>query len=226
MPVYGTGGRWAIRSQFTVMLARRLTLNTLVLATVLLLLVIPIFVGLTRLGVIGTARSTPSPAAPTRVPTAVVLDGMAGYLGNSYSVAYPASWTHSAQDQQNSLGNVHIDAFAQDDGTFAEVLTLASLPSDYLQLDIDSLGRGAVNGGAPQALRTGQRVTYHGALWLEDDFTVSLPFAGKAVPEEMRVLGANYGIYTFVIVVVAPQASFATVNKATFEPMLQSFRLG
>jgi hypothetical protein len=42
----------------------------------------------------------------------------------------------------------------------------------------------------------------------------------------MRVLGANYGIQTFVIVVVAPQASFAAVNTATFEAMLQSFRLG
>jgi hypothetical protein len=207
-------------------MAGRLTLNTLVIATVLVLLAIPVFFGLEHLGVIGASHATPPPPAPTRVPTAVVPDGMTGYLGNGYSIAYPASWTHSAQDQQSSLGNVHVDSFAQDGGTFAGVLTLPSLPSDYLQLGIDNLGRVAVSGGVPQALRTGLRATYQGVLWLEDDFTVSLPVAGKAISEEMRVLGANYGIHTFVIVVVAPQASFAAVNRTTFEPILQSFRLG
>jgi hypothetical protein len=225
LSAYESGGFVAGRRQGISALAERLTLNSLVIAMVLALLAIPIFFGLEHLGVIG-ARATPPPPAATRAPTAVVPAGMTGYLGSGYSIAYPASWTHSAADQQSSLGQVHVDSFAQDDGTFAGVLTLPSLPSDYLQLGIDNLGHVVVSGGVPQALRAGLRVTYQGVLWLEDDFTVSLLVAGKQVSEEMRVLGANYGISTFVIVAVAPQASFAAVNTATFEPMLESFRLG
>ncbi len=203
----------------------RLALNVAVVFVVLALVGIPILFGLQHLGGHAGAPQTTAPFA-TRVPTAVPPSDMTAFLGDDFSVAYPTAWTHHHQTAKSAYGNAQVDTYAQDAGTFADLYTLPSIPSDLLETGIDSIGGSVLGGAVPRPTATNQRVTYNSVQWLEDDFTVSLVVGGAEVPEQMRVLGANLGLTTFVVILIAPHARFDATNASAFEPMLQSLRLG
>ena len=202
----------------------RLVVNALVVCVVLALVGIPILFGLQRLSASNSAPTTRITA--TRVPTAVPPDGMVAFLGDHLSIAYPSPWTHRHQTQGTAYGHAQVDVFSQDAGTYLDVFTMPSIPSDLLETGIDGVGGSTLGGAVPQPTMTNKQVTYNSVRWVEDDFTVSLVVGGRETPEQMRVLGANEGLDTFVVVFVAPQSSFDATNTSAFEPMLQTLRLG
>jgi hypothetical protein len=203
----------------------RLTLNALVVCVVLALVGIPILFGLQRLNAANSAPQATRIAA-TRIPTAVPPSGMLGLLGDHLSIAYPSAWTHRHQTRGTAYGNAQVETFSQDAGTYVDVFTVPSIPSDLLETGIDSVGESGLGGAVPQPTTTNKRVAYNSVQWMEDDFTVSLVVDGHETPEQMRVLGVNEGLDTFVVVLVAPRSSSDATNTGTFEPMLQSLRLG
>jgi hypothetical protein len=202
----------------------RLALNVLIVCVVLALVGIPILFGLQRLSTWNLAPTTRVTA--TRVPTAVPPNGMVAFLGDHLSIAYPSQWTYNHQVQGTAYGDAQVNVFSQDAGTYLDVFTLSSIPSDLLETGIDDVGGSTLGGAIPQPTMTNKRVTYNSVPWVEDDFTVSLVVGNHEVPEQMRVLGTNEGLDTFVVVSVAPQSSFAASDTSAFEPMLQSLRLG
>ena len=78
----------------------------------------------------------------------------------------------------------------------------------------------------PQAVGTSQHLTYDNVQWLADDYTVTALESGGRVTYQLRVLAANYGTHTFIVVLQAPQDQFGGTDGARFEPLLRSFRFG
>jgi hypothetical protein len=203
----------------------RLGVKVVAIAAVAVLLLIAIAYGLQRVGGIGTARSNQGTAA-TRVPTAVLAQGLTGFISDAYSIAYPTSWTHSAKTQQTTVGTLHLDSFSGGPNLTFQIGVAPSIPSDRLQSSLDPVARATVQGSLMQALLINQRRVYNKTEWLYSDYTQVVTNGVQQTTLHQRVLTANVGTQTYFIILVASKASFASVDAGSFEAMLRSFRIG
>ena len=199
--------------------------STLAMLAVFALLLIAIAYGLQRVGGLGAVASTPAPTA-TRVPTAVPAQGFTGFTGDVYSIMYPSSWTYSVKTQQTRVGTLHLDKFTDGQNLMLQVGTTDSIPSDHLQASLDPVAGAAVQGSLLQALAINQRRFYNKVEWLYSDYTQAVTNGNRQTMVEERVLTANFGTHSYFIILLAPKTSFASVDAASFEAMLRSFRFG
>lgn len=196
----------------------RLTFNLLLLGLVLCILAVPAFIALQRLPLL-LPRTTPmSTAQKTIVPTPQLAQGFAGFLNDDFSIAYPTSWHQSLPSASS-----HTVSFSDGKDTSAKVTTSNALPATELQHHLDVIAHG-FNGVVPQTIASGQRKTYSNAVWLENDYAITVVRGNTTLQIELRVLTIDYGANTYDILLSVPRADFSQTNSKYFEPMLRSFR--
>ncbi len=196
----------------------RLTSNLVVLGVVLAILAIPAYIGIQRLPALSPNPSTTITAQKTVVPTPELAQGFSGFLNDDFSIAYPSSWQHAAtSDSSRTI------SFTDGKDTSVKITTSNALPATELQQHLDDIAHG-FDGVMPQVIATGQRKTYNKALWLENDYILTLVRGNTTIQIELRVLTIDYNANTYDILLSAPHADMPHTNSMYFEPMLQSLR--
>lgn len=208
----------------------RLTFNLVLLAIILAVLAIPISLGLLRLSTI--RQLLPIPAHPTAaVPTIVAGPGFQIYSSPQFGLAYPTGWTHTNSTQSVA----QVGTFQQDDftdpttaTTIFTVDTLQAVPSDHLQLTLDTLAQSYRRGSAANftplsAPAQGGTLAGHAAP--EDVFTFDYNMGSKTLSMQGAALAYTQGLTTYVVIYAAPKAQFGAIQKQTFAPILASLRL-
>ena len=196
----------------------RMTFNLILLGLVLCILAVPAIIGLQRLAAISPSASPTVAAKKTVVPTPQLAQGFSGFLNDDFSIAYPSTWQRATPS-----GASPTVSFTDGKDTSAKVTILNALPATELQQHLDEIAHG-FNGVVPQVISTGQRKSYNKAVWLENDYLITLVKGSKTLQIELRVLTIDYGAKTFDILLSTPRSDFANVNRTYFEPMLQSIR--
>lgn len=196
----------------------RLTTNLLVLGVVLCILAVPACIGIQRLPALSPSPEATSSAQKTVVPTPQLAQGFSGFLNDDFSIAYPSGWQQTA-----SSNSSHTVSFTDGKDTSAKITVSDALPATELQQHLDEIAHG-FNGVVPTVLASGQRKTYNAALWLENDYAITLVRGNTTIQIELRVLTIDYNAHTYDILLSAPRADLSHTNNTYFEPMLQSFR--
>jgi predicted RNA-binding Zn-ribbon protein involved in translation (DUF1610 family) len=174
-----------------------------------------------------TATATSIPTA-TPIPTPAVSAPAAGFQtfiapDNSYGLNYPSAWTSTAQTVNGTTGQIAFQLFVSPDGQ--DILLTLPLTSQVpaaqyptlIQAFVGSLATGSSNIMVDPTTTT---VTVGTRSWNEATGTLTY----KNVPYKAIVLGTDHGTpaTTFVIVELAPAATFASVETADFMPMAAS----
>lgn len=196
----------------------RLTANLLLLGVVLCILAIPAYIGIQRLPSLSPSPASTNTAQTTTVPTPQLARGFSGFLNDDFSMAYPSGWQHSASHVSSRA-----ISFTGGQDVLVKVTTSDALPATELQQHLDEIAHG-FDGVVPQVIASGQRKTYNKAVWLENDYVLTLVRGNKTVQIELRVLTIDYNANTYDLLLSAPRADYAQTNNSYFEPMLQSFR--
>lgn len=196
----------------------RLTSNLLVLGVVLAILAIPAYIGIQRLPALSPNPSPTTTAQKTVVPTPQLAQGFSGFLNDDFSIAYPSNWQHMAtSDSSRTI------SFTDGKDTSVRITTSNALPATELQQHLDDIAHG-FDGVMPQVIATGQRKTYNKAVWLENDYILTLVRGNTTIQIELRVLTIDYNANTYDILLSAPHTNMSHTNSMYFEPMLQSLR--
>lgn len=196
----------------------RLTFNLILLGLVLCILAVPACIAIQRLPSLSPNAAPTAATQKTIVPTPQLAQGFSGFLNDDFSIAYPSSWRQSAPP-----GAARTMLFTDGKDTSAKVTTSNALPAPEIQQHLDEIAHG-FNGVVPQVIATGQRKTYNNAVWLENDYVITLVRGNTTLQIELRVLTVDYGANTYDILLSVPRSSFSQTNSRYFEPMLRSFR--
>ncbi|HEX8034638.1 MAG TPA: hypothetical protein VF510_12360 [Ktedonobacterales bacterium] len=196
----------------------RLTFNLLLLGLVLCILAVPTFIGLQRLPSLLPGAAPTTAVQKTAIPTPPLAQGFSGFLNDDFSIAYPSSWRQNAP-----AGAPHTMSFTDGKDISAKVTTSNALPATELQQHLDEIAHG-FNGVVPQVIASGQRKTYNNAIWLENDYVITLVRGNSTLKIELRVLTIDHGANTYDLLLSAPLSGFTQTNSTYFEPMLRSFR--
>lgn len=196
----------------------RLTFNLLLLGLVLCILAVPACIGLRRLDALTPGAMATTSAQKTVVPTPALAQGFSGFLNDDFSIAYPSNWQRTPLS-----GSSHTISFTDGKDTSAKVAATNAIPATELQQHLDEIAHG-FNGVVPQVIASGQRKTYNKAVWLENDYIITVVRGDKAIQIELRVLAIDYGASTYDILLSVPRTDFSQTNSRYFEPMLNSFR--
>lgn len=196
----------------------RLTSNLLVLGVVLGLLAIPAYIGIQRLPALSPNPVATTTVQKTVVPTPELAQGFSGFINDDFSIAYPTNWQHTATPNSS-----RIISFSDGKDTSLKITTSSALPATELQQHLDDIAHG-FDGVMPQVIATGQRKTYNKAVWLENDYILTLVRGNTTIQIELRVLTIDYNANTYDILLSTPRTDISHTNSAYFEPMLQSFR--
>ncbi len=200
-------------------------LSGLVILGVLIVLAVPVMFGLSRISAL-TPKGQSLQAAATRVPPAQAPSGFTSFVGDTYSVAYPSAWSHGSKTLAMSQGDVQADVFDDGHGVQALIAIGQPLPTNQLQMVVDDIAQRYFPPNLPQAMGAEGPHAYGGVTWASGDFTVATGSLGSQTVYVLRVLAANFGARTVIIVLQAKQADFASADGASFGPLLQSFRFG
>lgn len=215
MRMYAPVGR---RPQQIVAGMSRLTFNLLLLGLVLCILAVPTFIGLQRLPSLLPGAAPTTAVQKTAIPTPQLAQGFSGFLNDDFSMAYPSIWRQSV-----STGAPHSVSFSDGKDTSAKVTASNALPATELQQHLDEIAHG-FNGVVPQVIASGQRKTYNNAVWLENDYVITLVRGNSTLKIELRVLTIDHGANTYDLLLSTPLSDFTQTNSKYFEPMLRSFR--
>lgn len=206
----------------------RFSFNTILLAIILAILAIPTAIGVMRFGLFTqpTASTKPTPT-PRPIPTP--YPGYRTLKSPLYTIAYPAGWQYTAQDQAQRAGYIlREDDFAGSSHVSLAVATTQTVPRDRLVPLLDSIAASltdpyqAANFQVLSPTQAGPR--YDGQQWLSNGFTFELSDGKISVVVQGVALATNYGVGTYVIVFLAPQSQFGDMQNRYLNPILASFR--
>lgn len=200
-------------------------MGALVIAGVVIVLAIPVLFGLSRISAL-TSHGQSVQSAATRVPPAQAPAGFASFVGDAYSVAYPSGWSHSTKDLATSQGAIHADVFGDGKGAQATIAIGQPVPTNQLQMTVDDVAQRYFAPNLPQTVGQAGPRAYGEATWAAGDYTVATGSLGSQTVYELRVLAANFGVQTVVVVLQAKQQDFGAADSASFERLIQSFRFG
>lgn len=214
------------RTRAVAVAAGRLTSNTMLISLILLILAIPVYMGITKLGLLNP-KTTTTAAPRTLVPTPALAKGFTGFQTTEFAMAYPSAWQLTATDAPLNSGEVlHLERFTGAPGpadTSLTVATIAAYPADLLEGRMDPIARQL---RADQTLSaTAERtVTYNGIRWSEKDYQQTVVKGNATVTLTLRVLAIDKAATSYFVIAVAPSSAFASANANTFEPILASLR--
>lgn len=202
--------------------------NMILLAIILTILAIPTAIGVVRFGLLNqpAANTKPTPT-PRPIPTA--YPGYRTLRTTLYTIAYPLAWHHTVQDQAQRAGYaLQEHDFATTNHVSLAIATSQTVPQDRLVPLLDSI---AVSLSDPYQAANFQILsptqpgpTLDGQQWLSNGFTFDLSDGKTTVVIQGEALATNYGVGTYVMVFLAPQAQFGDVQNRYLRPMLASFR--
>jgi hypothetical protein len=206
----------------------RFSFNTILLAIILAILAIPTAIGVMRFGLF-TQPATNTKPTPTPRPVPTPYPGYRTLQAPLYTMAYPAAWQHTTQDQAQRAGYMlREDDFAGSNHVSLAVATSQTVPRDRLVPLLDSIAASltdpyqAANFQVLTPTQLGAR--YDGQQWLFNGFTFELSDGKTTVIVQGEALATNYGVGTYVIVFLAPQSQFGDMQSRYLNPMLASFR--
>ncbi len=163
-----------------------------------------------------TPTLTPTPTAP---PTPIAPAGFTGFVSPDgvYSMVYPSSWIQSSQTASGQTQEI----FQSSDGFSGLVVVPVSgsiqtgAYGSYLKLVLQQTP-GTSNVVVSSAVTS---VTIGGNRWTRATGTFDLQ--GQAATANLYGVGHNGG--TYIAIAIGVTSSFAAINKADFQVMLQNF---
>jgi hypothetical protein len=199
--------------------------NLVLIALLVGILGIPVYIGLQRVGQLTPTTTTSATPVPKHEPTPAVAAGFTGFENASFSLAYPADWTHTHHDDLLNARNIlHSEDFKGAGNNEVLVGITASVPGDQLQTFLGDVAHHQFSQWTLQGLTVNRHVTYDKEQWLEDDYTVTVLQGKSNVTLEAHVLVANHGTRTYYLIVIGTRSSFASDAGKYSTPMLASFR--
>jgi len=205
----------------------RLTSNTILISLILLILAIPVYIGIAKLGLLNPKTST-NVTPRTLVPTPALPKGFAGFQTTELALAYPSAWQLTATDAPLSSGEVlHLERFTGAPGpadTSLTVATIAAYPADLLESHMDPIARQLRADQTLSATAAERTVTYNGIRWIEKDYQQTVVKGNTTVTLTLRVLAMDKAATSYFVIAVAPGSAFASTNASAFEPILASLR--
>ena len=215
------------RTRAVAVAAGRLTSNTMLISLILLILAIPVYIGIAKLGLLNP-KTTTSAAPRTLVPTPALADGFAGFQSTEFALAYPTAWQLTAADAPLSTGEtLHLERFTGAPGpadTSLVVATIAAYPADLLEGQMDPIARQLRADQTLNATTAERAVTYNGIRWTEKDYQQTVVKGNTTVTLSLRVLAMDKAATSYFVIAVAPSSAFASTNASAFEPILASLR--
>jgi len=214
------------RARATATALGRLTSNTMLISLILLILAIPVYMGISKVGLL-TPKSEPT-VARTLVPTPALSKGFSGFQSTEFALAYPSAWQLTAADAPLSTGDVlHLERFVGAPGpadTSLIVATIAAYPADVIESRVDPIAR-ELRGDQTLSTSAAERtVNYNGVHWIEKDYQQTVVKGNTTVTLALRVLALDKGATSYFVIAAAPSSAFATANASAFEPILASLR--
>jgi hypothetical protein len=163
-----------------------------------------------------TPTLTPTPAIPT-VPPAP--SGFKQFTTQDYGLNYPTNWSSTDQTESNVTLHLFSDATAQ---TVFEILPVPSTagsigPGDYkdlLQSFYDTMGASNV-----QIDTSTNSVTAGKNNWT----TISGTGKYNGTVLKTTAYVGTHGTTTYVLIALAPNAQYTTLDSTYFQPMIKSF---
>lgn len=215
------------RTRAIAVAAGRLTSNTILISLILLILAIPVYMGITKLGLLNP-KSAATVVPRTLVPTPALAKGFAGFQSTEFALAYPTAWQLTAADAPLSSGDVlHLERFTGAPGpadTSLTVATIAAYPADLLESHMDPIARQLRADQTLSATAAERTVTYNGIRWIEKDYQQTVVKGNTTVTLTLRVLAMDKAATSYFVIAVAPGSAFASTNASAFEPILASLR--
>ncbi len=207
----------------------------IIAAIIVLALLILFLLGRSGTGPFAAVPPTPVPAATataiptaTAVPTPAVPAPAAGFqtfiaADNSYGLNYPSAWSSTSQTVNGTTGQVTFQLFVSPDGhdLFLTLPLPAQIPATQYPALIQAFVTGFASGSSNVVVgQTTTSVTISGRNWTEATGTLNY----KGAPYKAIVLGTDHGTptSTFVVVELAPAATFTSVSTADFTPIVAS----
>ena len=199
--------------------------NLVLIALLVGILGIPVYIGLQRVGQLTPTTTPHATPVPKHEPTPAVAAGFTGFENASFSLAYPADWTHTHHDDALNARNIlHSEDYKGAGNNEVLVGTTASVPGDQLQAFLGDVAQHQFSQWTLQGLAVNRHITYDHEQWLEDDYAVAVLQGKSNVTLEAHVLVANHGTLTYYLIVIDTRSSFASDAGKYSTPMLASFR--
>jgi hypothetical protein len=215
----------ASRSRRLVRSANTIVFNTVLISLILLILAIPVYIGIQRIGLF---HGQPTHGAPANIsePTPALAQGFSGFENTLFSVAYPSSWTPATHSDALAACKCTLREQMFTGPLHEEVLVggMTAVPSDQLQSVLAAAVNATMQGAPPQALASNVNKTYDHQTWIENDYTITQVYGSAAMQMQVRALAVDANATTYIVLAIGPQASFASLNASVFEPALVSFR--
>ena len=199
--------------------------NLVLIALLVGILGIPVYIGLQRVGQLTPTTTPHATPLPKHEPTPEVAAGFTGFENASFSLAYPADWTHTHHDDALNARNIlHSEDFKGAGNNEVLVGTTTSVPGDQLQTFLGDVARWQFGKWTQVPLAVNLPKTYDREKWFEDDYAVTELQGKSNVTLEAHVLVANHGTVTYYLIVIDTRSSFASDAGKYSTPMLASFR--
>jgi hypothetical protein len=215
------------RARATATAVGRLTSNTMLISLILLILAIPVYMGIAKLGLLNP-KTTATVTSRTLVPTPALPKDFAGFQTTEFALAYPSAWQLTATDAPLNTGDVlHLERFTGAPGpadTSLTVATIAAYPADLLESRMDPIARQLRADSTLSATAAERTVTYNGIRWTEKDYQQTVVKGNATVTLTLRVLAMDKVATSYFVIAVAPSSAFASTNAGAFEPILASLR--
>lgn len=215
----------ASRSRRLVRSANAIVFNSVLISLILLILAIPVYIGVQRIGLFH-GRPTHGAPANTSEATPALAQGFSGFENTLFSVAYPSSWTPATHSDALATCKCSLREQMFTGPLHEELLVggMTAVPSDQLQSVIAEVVNATMQGAPPQALASNVIKTYDHQTWIENDYTITQVYGSAAMQMQVRALAVDANATTYIVLAIGPQASFASLNASVFEPALVSFR--
>ncbi|HZC76704.1 MAG TPA: hypothetical protein VE258_03095, partial [Ktedonobacterales bacterium] len=177
--------------------------NLVLIALLVGILGLPVFIGLQRIGQLTPTTTPHATPLPKHEPTPEVAAGFTGFENASFSLAYPADWTHTHHDDALNARNIlHSEDFKGAGNNEVLVGTTTSVPGDQLQTFLGDVARWQFGKWTQVPLAVNLPKTYDREKWFEDDYAVTELQGKSNVTLEAHVLVANHGTVTYYLIVI------------------------
>jgi hypothetical protein len=207
----------------------RALFNFVIVVCAVLFLVIPVLIGLQRLGALHILDAA-HVAQPTPRPIPTAPGGFQTYVTPSFDLAFPTAWRYTQATRTLGSWGTARDGHVEDAANAlvgATITTLAAVPADHHQALMDANTLSVFHGGGANVVSTGapnSTISLDGSTWLKETFTFDLTTGQQSHAMRGISLVTTQGLTTYIILLYAPAVSFDSVYAHSFNVTLTSFR--